>query len=201
MKISDEKLRQLEAYLAREDGMFYEKIQSAVKGFTPPCMFSLNAVDDRRIPKLIELLNSNSNITSLSLSYNTTNVGVLLLAEGLKYVTKLHLECLDFGKESSDSPETLLALAKSKIREIKISHCVLTNELADLLIDNSKQIRLNLRDNRHVDDEHVRRADKKAEENSAKEFGFFGSPTKKPRQNFDEEKDTNVITPPDKSPE
>lgn len=204
MKLSDEQRRQMEAYQARLDGQIYENIQDAVKSYSPPRLFSLSEINDRHVPKLIELLNTNTKLTALYVGYSSiSNFGIKMLAEKLLYLTKLHLDAVSLGEveQNTSTVDTLLTLAKSKIRELKILRTVMTNEEADLLIENSKQVKLNIRDNRHVDDERIRRADKKAEENSQRELGFFGSSSKKHKQDPDEGHNPQVKTPPERSPE
>ena len=186
------------------DESLYRIIQNSVKTYEPPRLFSLNSIEDRHIPKLIELLNTNSKVIGLYIGDSElTNWGIKMLAERLQYVTKLHLDSVNLGSVENNVStfDALTVLATSNIRELKILRTIMTNEEADVLIQYSKQVKLNIRDNRHVDEEHVRRADKKAEENSTKELGFFGSPSKRTKKDSDDERNLQVITPPDKSPE
>jgi len=204
--LDKERQKQVEAYIAEEDKKLYRILQDSVKNYTQqsqPRMFSLDEIDGRHVPKLIELLNSNPNIISLYLGYSSiTNDEIKMLAEQLQYVTKLHLDCVNLGRAvTTSTTDAVIALAESNIRELKILRTTMTNEDADTLIQHSKQARLNIRDNRHVNDEHVKRAEQKAKENSTKELNFFGSSAKRHKQATNDEKEPHIITPPNTSHE
>lgn len=204
MNLSDEQRRKMDAYIEREDTKHFKILQESVEKYSPPHIFSLDSIQDRHVPRLIKLLNTNPKITALYIGDSSiSNYGIKMLAEKLLYITKLHLDAVSLCEFEHDTNtiDALLALAKSKIRSLMILRTVMTNEEADVLIENSLQIKLNLRDNRHVDDERVRLADRKAEENSQKELMLFGSSRKRQKQDSDEAQNLKVDTPPERYPE
>ncbi len=163
---------QREQYLKKRADCMYGIIETAVNRYTgnPPRSFGFDSLGlrDAHIPKLIELVNSNPKITNLSVDYNNIgNQGILLLARGLKYVQKLSLDATNLCDVDATTDETLIALAQSNIRHLIIGHTLISKENVDLFLTHSRQTRINLGNNRYIDEEYIEKAEQKAKENSA----------------------------------
>ena len=201
--LNEERQRRLELQKAREDAEKYRIWQESIECFVPARLFNLTEAKSRQVPRLIELLNTNPKITMLYIGYsNIDNHAIKMLSEKLKYVTKLILDSVDLGFEDNHSTqEALLALAQSNIRQLTIQRTMMTNEESDILIQHSRQTMLEITCNRHVDEKHVKKAEKKARENSENELKFFGSATKKHKQDPEKDQNPQIESPPDQSPE
>lgn len=190
----------LERYLEEEATKLYQCYESAVKRHKPGNAFDLSGVVDNHIPHLIELINSNPNIDNLFCDgCNIGNRGVKLLAQGLKHIKQLSLDATDLGHENPDkTSDTIIALAESNIKTLIISRTILTNDDIDLLIAHSRQTKIILGNNWHIDDDRKEKADQKTRENSAKllELTFLGaSPSKRPKTLSDSEKTSPADSP------
>lgn len=192
-----------EEYLRKTAEEKYKIIEESVRCYTPGRAFRLGnfGLRDRHMPKLIELLNQNPAIDNLWLDFNNIgNKGILLLAQGLKYIKQLSLYSTNICNDPQTTDETLIALAQSNITHLIITGTTITKKNVDLFLTHSRQTKLDLGDNEEVDQESKERAKQKANENSAallRATLMGNSPTKRLKKDSDSEQTISPEKPDD----
>lgn len=190
---------EMEQYLKKIDAETYEHIQLSVDLYKPQEAFWLAGILDRHVPRLVEILNANPQIECLFLNCNIANHGIRLLAQGLKFIKQLSLDATNFGHENPDSThDTVIALATSNIRHLRLTRSMLNNEHVDLLVKYSKQTKFDLGNNHYLDQSYRDKATQKARENSMKELEtrfLGGSEAKRAKTEADSEHTSPADSP------